>query len=141
MGTIIALRGIGNSGKSNTIRILHNLILNNGYQVIDSNFNLSSDFHSIFLIRGIRVGITSSGDNYDLVHDNLAILIDNGCEICVCACRTYDRVPPGTNAAVEGFNNFDYQYVEKTYDNNVNTQTQTNTTDAQRLLTEIENLL
>jgi len=141
MGTIIALRGIGNSGKSETIRILHELMLNNGYQEIDGNYNQRNDFYSIFLMNKIRIGITSSGDNYDLVHDNLEILINNGCEICVCACRTYDRVPPGTNAAVEGFNNYTYRYIQKTYDNNINTQTHTNAIDAQRLLTEIENLL
>jgi hypothetical protein len=142
MKAIIALRGRGNSGKSETIRILHDLLLQNGYAQVRSDFRTDgNDFITVFSKSEYLIGITSSGDTYDLVHDKLNELINDGCEICVCACRTYDRVPPGTNAAILEFDNFANQFIEKTLDENINTQTATNRTDAQRLLSEIENLI
>ncbi len=61
------------------------------------------------------IGITSSGDTFDLVHDNLEALINDGCKLCVCACRTYDRYGQGTNAAIDTFlPNYQKQYIDKT---------------------------
>jgi hypothetical protein len=142
MKTIIALRGRGNSGKSETIRILHSLLLQNNYQQVRSNFTpAGGDFLTVFTKKEILIGITSSGDTYDLVHDRLQELVTSNCSICVCACRTYDRVQPGTNAAVLEFKNYVNQFVEKTIDNNVTTRLNTNTSDAQNLLSIISNMI
>jgi len=142
MKTIIALRGKGNSGKSETIRILHNLLDNNDYELVRTNLeNNTGDFVSIFRKNKIFIGITSSGDLYDYVHDRLEELINDGCKICVCACRSYDRVPPGTNAAVTEFPGYTPQFVEKTYDDSENTQEETNQNDANILFEVIHSLL
>lgn len=142
MKTIIALRGKGNSGKSTTIRILHDLILSNGYQQISSNFRGDGgDFTAIFSKKGKLIGVTSSGDTYDLVHDHLQELVSSDCDICVCACRTFDRIPPGTNAAIIEFTNYRNQFVEKTLDNNTATQRQTNMNDASTLLLRIDEMI
>lgn len=142
MGTILALRGKANTGKSATIRILHDLLIQNDFELVNSNLaNTDGDFIAVFKKNGKLIGLTSSGDLYDFVHDNLVELIDDGCEICVCACRTYDRVPPGTNAAVEEFTDFQPQFVDKTYDDNENTQIVTNQADATLLLGFIKNLV
>lgn len=141
MNTILALRGKGNSGKSVTIRMLHDLLLQNGYQSVRSNLRLSGDFVAVFSKNGILIGVTSSGDTYDAVHNNLQNLINDGCEICVCTCRTFDRVPPGTNAAIIEFSTYRNQFIEKTLDNSLVTQNATNMSDVQRLLTEIEKLI
>src|SRR5690349_13956648 len=101
---IVALRGRGNSGKTNTIRRLHQLMIDNGYRLIETTFNAEKgDFRTVFQKKGKLVGITSSGDTYDLVHSNLSALIDAGCIFCICACRTYDRYGEGTNAAIDDF--------------------------------------
>jgi len=142
MKTILALRGKANTGKSTTIRILHDLLMQYDFELINSNLaNTEGDFIAVFKKNGKLIGLTSSGDLYDFVHDNLVELIDDGCEICICACRTYDRVPPGTNAAVEEFTDFQHQFVDKTYDDNVLSQVNTNRNDAQNLLTLIESLV
>ncbi|HMQ70413.1 MAG TPA: hypothetical protein PKA90_15595 [Ignavibacteria bacterium] len=142
MNTIIALRGKGNSGKSNTLRILDELLSQNDFESIRSSIELGyADFISIFSKNGKLIGITSSGDTYDLVHDALSELINDRCVICVCACRSYDRVPPGTNAEITEFTNYENLFLEKTLDENINTQDTTNRNDANRLLTEIYNLL
>jgi hypothetical protein len=142
MNTIIALRGRGNSGKSTTIRLLHDLLLQNGYQLVKSNFNTAGgDFIAVFSKNGKLIGVTSSSDTYDLVHARLEELINESCNICVCACRTFDRIPPGTNAAIIEFNNYQNQFVEKMIDENGITQTATNMGDVNRLLSIIENMI
>ncbi len=142
MNTIIALRGKGNSGKSTTIRLLYDLLSQNSYQLISSNFHVNGgDFIAVFSKKGKLIGVTSSGDTYDLVHDRLQDLVNANCNICVCACRTFDRVPPGTNAAVIEFTNYRNQFVEKTHNGNAATQQITNMNDAQTLLSLIDSMI
>jgi hypothetical protein len=141
METIIALRGKGNSGKTGTIRMLHDLMGQHGYQEINSNIQISTgDFSSVFSKKGKIIGITSSGDSYDRVHDRVQELINQGCYICVCACRTFDRIPPGTNAAIIEFANYQNQFIKKTRDDTA-TQSATNMNDAEQLLASIERLI
>jgi hypothetical protein len=140
MKRIISLRGRGNSGKSTTIRLLYDLLLQNDYLLNSSNFNVEGgDFIAIFSKNGKLIGVTSSGDTYDLVHDCLEELGNANCNIIVCACRTYDRVPPGSNAAIIEFTNYKNQFIEKTVDENELKQRTTNRGDAQNLFTIIEN--
>ena len=107
MNTIIALRGKGNSGKSTTIRLLYDILLQDGFQLIQSNFQIEGgDFIAVYSKMSNLIGITSSGDTYDLVYDHLQNLLNSNCNICVSACRTFDRIPPGTNAAIIEFKNF-----------------------------------
>jgi len=138
MATIIALRGRANCGKSETIRILPELLVQNGYQQIRSNLGTHVDFTAVLEKNRTLVGITSAGDTFDLVHDSLQELIDDGCEICVCACRTHDRGGHGTNAAIDTFAEYQKRYVEKTISSD---HAQANRADAQRILDEIENLV
>lgn len=142
MNKIIALRGKGDVGKSTTIRLLHTLLLQNGFQLIDSSFDpLRGDFRSVFIINGTNVGITSSGDNFKLVFDNLNALVKVGCTICVCACRKYDRKGHGTNAAIDSFQNYQKQYIDKTIADTDAQQNIANTADAQLLIDTIESLI
>jgi hypothetical protein len=85
----------------------------------------------------VLVGVTSSGDTYDLVHDRIQELINENCGIIVCACRTFDRVPPGTNAAILEFTNYRNQFVQKTINQDIKTQRATNTRDSQNLFSII----
>ena len=125
---IFALRGKGDTGKSTTIRILHSILLDNGYSLVETNLPpVRGDFRSVFSKNNVLIGITSSGDTFDLVYDNLDYLIRFGCTICVCACRTYDRTYHGTNAAIDEFNNYEKEYIDKNF-------TERNASEAQQLL-------
>lgn len=141
MKIIIALRGKGSSGKTTTIRLLHDVLLANGYLLVHSNLRAKGDFTAVFSKKNKRVGLTSSGDTYDLVHNRLQTLVDAGCTICVCACRTTDRRPPGTNAAIRAFTDYSNRFVEKTQDSNPASQLITNMADAQMLFLIIESLI
>jgi hypothetical protein len=142
MKTIIALRGKHNSGKSETIRILYSLLLQNGYQQGKTNYRVGcKDFYSFFTKNRKIICITSSGDTYDIVHNQLKKFVDKGCYICVCACRLYDRNPKGTIAAILEFNKYSLLFIPKLVSNNKHTWTVTNRKDARSLLALVENFM
>ena len=141
MKTIIALKGKANSGKTTTITILHDRLLDNGYELKISDINEKVDFSSVFTKNNKIVGITSSGDTYDIVYNKLTELIKNNCIICVCACRTKDLFGHGTNAAINEFTEYEHQFINKTIGNTEEYQKQNNNSDATNLLNIIENLV
>jgi hypothetical protein len=142
MNIIFALRGRGSSGKTTTIRLLHELLIQNNYQILSTTFNSQGgDFRTVFIKNDKKIGITSVGDTFDLVHDNLRSLIDDSCTICVCACRTYDRSGQGTNAAIDSFTNFQKQYINKTIATSVAQEQVANQNDAQILFKRIDALV
>lgn len=139
---IFALRGAGNTGKSTTIGLLHSIFIQNGYRVIDTTFNQQgADFRTIFSKKNKLIGITSSGDTYDLVFDNLSILTAANCVICVCACRTYDRYGHGTNAAIDSFQNYQKHYLNKNVSSVPAQWPIVNQTDAQMIFNAVNALV
>ena len=135
MKKIIALRGMRGSGKTTTLKKLPAMLLQQGYsQEMFSDHG--KDFMAIYVKDGIKIGITSAGDVFKLLKDRLNILIkNNGCDICICACRSYDKKPPGTIAATQSFSTHPPQYLEKTVIRNDSEteQEDANQTDAKRL--------
>lgn len=141
MRIILALRGPRNSGKTITIGMLYEMLNLNGYNLIGNPYNgVGNDFTVYFEKKGKPIGITSYGDTYKIVHDKLDQLINNNCEICICACRTFDRVPPGTNAAILEFIKYTPEFYPKTITKRGN-QSQINQSDAEELFKKIEVLL
>ncbi len=141
MNTIIGLRGKGGSGKTTTIGKLFELLKKNGYEIESSSFvAIGTDFKAILFRNDIKIGISSWGDSYDLVFNALKELMDAGCTICVCACRTYDRINPGTNAAITQFTNYKHSFIQKTVAYNKITIDDASSKDADVLLAEIEKL-
>jgi GTPase SAR1 family protein len=138
MKKIIALRGKGNSGKTTTIRKLYKRFIDEEFEIIKTNFKeKGGDFIAIFKINGKLVGMTSSGDTYDLVSDSLQEQVDGNCELCICACRTFDRIEKGTNKAIYEFEDYENEFLEKTVDANTETRNETNQIDAEKLFNRI----
>jgi acetolactate synthase regulatory subunit len=98
------------------------------------------DFKAILFRNNIKIGISSWGDSYNLVFNALKELMDADCTICVCACRTYDRINPGTNAAIIQFTDYEHKFIEKTIANNTTTIDEASSRDADILFAEIEKL-
>ncbi len=116
MNRIIALQGRGNSGKTTTINMLPAILIANGYSQVPGMYQQhGADFLDVYDNGIVRLGVTSSGDTYDLVHNRLTDLINARCTVCICACRTRDNVSPGTIAAVNSFPGFTSTFIQKTY--------------------------
>jgi hypothetical protein len=142
MNRIIALRGKGDSGKTATIWMLHALLGRHGYTPIPGMFHGRKDVFDILQKNGRLVGITSAGDSFRIVQDRLQALIDNRCQICVCACRSFDRANNGTNAAIASFNPpYTVMYTDKTVQPVLHLQAAANGRDARHLLDVVESLV
>lgn len=143
---IIALRGTSRRGKTSTIGMLRNILVHRGYQLIEDTFEkVERDFISIFTKGDKLIGISSSGDLYDIVKRNLDYLISRGCTYCVCACHTRDNeingIILGTNAAINSFVDFDREFVDKTIEKDKAKQDDVNQADALILFTKLNSLL
>lgn len=134
MGRIIALSGRANSGKSTTIKMLPAILIANGYSQVPGMFaNFGGDIMDVFIKGKVRVGITSSGDTYDMVNDRLQDLVAAGCDACACACRTWG----GTHNAINGIPGYTPQFQPKTYAATPAAELATNTADANTLFSLI----
>lgn len=103
MGKIIALQGKGNTGKTTTINILESLLISQGYTQQGYYHRGGKEFTGVFQKGSKKVGLTSAGDNYRLLHPELVTLISSQCDVVVCACRTFDKSGKGTVFAVKSF--------------------------------------
>jgi hypothetical protein len=110
MGKIIALRGRAVSGKTTTIHLLPAILIAHGHRHVSGAIPPDVDFSAIFENGKFKVGVTSIGDTYEDIHDALTHFVNAGCEVCICACRTWGR----TVAAVNCFSTHPVQYVPKT---------------------------
>jgi len=136
---IISLQGKADSGKTTTIKMLETIMLQNNYTAIPGKREgRGKDFLDIFLDSNRKkVGVTSSGDTYDLVTDKLQTLVSEKCDVCICACRTFDRKPPGTVAATKQFPKYTNEYVKKTVSPTKAQQPIDNSKDANILFSKI----
>jgi hypothetical protein len=88
---IIVLSGKSNIGKSKTIKIVYELLLENYPSLIilpDTLAETGKEIRVVIKINGKRIGIESRGDNRTLVENALKIFADHKCAIILCASRT-----------------------------------------------------
>lgn len=138
MKRILALRGRGNSGKTTTITLLADMLKLNGWRQVPGKYKQhGKDFIDMYKKDSILLGVTSSGDTFDLVNNMLQQMDDASCHIGICACRTYDfSSKPGTNAAVNGHSE-NVLFIEKTYAEGKNKQLEANTKDASKVFNSL----
>lgn len=131
MKRILALRGRGNSGKTTTITLLADMLKQDGWQPVPEKYKQhGKDFIDIYKKGSILLGVTSSGDTFDLVNNMLQQMDDASCHVGICACRTYDfSSKPGTNAAVNNHSD-NVLFIKKTYAKGKKKQLDANTKDA-----------
>lgn len=147
MKQLFVLQGTQNSGKTTTIKILNELllVLKSSYELSKSNFDEKNhDFNAIYIKNGKKIGITSSGDTYDLVNDRLLEFDKEDCEICICACHTYDRIEgEGPIGSIANFKKYQHNFIPKTKTDkeNVKECNLANENDAINLFQHIENAI
>ncbi|MBP7260267.1 MAG: hypothetical protein KBB37_03185 [Bacteroidia bacterium] len=134
---VIALRGDPNVGKSETINIVYQIMLLNGYRQVAGHFRplgnpAIKDFIDVLERGGIKVGIVFQGDydsGTDSLQNHLSVLQAAGCSKSVCASRNTpalnqavaaytpshfeDKFPPASTPALYRIENG--QYADKIY--------------------------
>ncbi len=84
---IIALYGKGGCGKSTTLGLLYNIMLKNGFSVIEGlNLN-GADFSAVLEKDGHKVGLTTYGDNASCLKKPFELFKKYDCELAVSAGR------------------------------------------------------
>ena len=134
MKHIIALQGNPNTGKSTTIAICYDKMIENGYTPLRKRRSDSYDFSVIFLKGNLKIGITSYGDTPTLILLKVNIFIQAGCDIIICACRGNDS----TKETVENIPVYTKDFVIKTEIKDESLHKVSNERDAGILFKKIE---
>jgi hypothetical protein len=120
---MIALFGIGNSGKTTTISLVYDHFLRQqGVRVIDPGERgrrrrqpgAREIKGAILEIDGVKVGITTPGDRPFILTPCLEVLIAKGCAVLVCATHTRgDTVAAVRRLASEAVPPFKLVWIQK----------------------------
>ena len=132
MSDIIALKGRGNSGKTQTIKAVFKNLNTKYPNAIITNLKPNTiDIKIIMDINGTKVGIESQGDPDSRLKQSLSDFSNANCDIIICATRTSGMTVNWVNSYSSKYNiNFLQQsYVSK------NNQSATNIKTANHIIT------
>ncbi len=93
---VIALTSGTNNGKTNTLKLLYNLLLLDGFQQDSSNFwlvgpklKLSYDIRTVLIWNGLKLGLMTRGDITRDLEGDLKHLESLDCQLVICASRKW----------------------------------------------------
>ncbi|KQP17034.1 hypothetical protein [Pseudorhodoferax sp. Leaf265] len=139
MKTVLALSGSSNRGKSTTLNLVIDL-LKAAYphaQVEERRYKVDRTF--VLVIDGRKVGVETQGDPASRLPTSLKRFVDAGCEVIVCACRSYGA----TTQSVEDLATRDYaiQWFAKDRSDHVADQARDNADVAKRIFEAVHRAL
>jgi hypothetical protein len=90
MSHFVALKGKGSSGKTETIKLVFQLLQNKYPNAMVNLLTPNTiDVKAIMVINGHKVGIESQGDPNSHLQQSLSDFVNANCSIIICATRTY----------------------------------------------------
>lgn len=107
---IIALRGVPNAGKSETIKLTRELLITNYCSAIDGYKSFNTDIKVVLTINDVKIGIESQGDPDSRLEESLKYFNSIGCVVIICATRSRGRT---VNLVNELRDNYKVIFVEK----------------------------
>ncbi len=85
---VIALWGRAQSGKTSTLKIVHDTLLHMSHEVLFENTDDGRDVMKIFSINGLKVGLESQGDPGSRLGRSLQEFKKHDCTVIICATRS-----------------------------------------------------
>lgn len=143
--TIIANWGHAGQGKSETIRLVYDILINNHGGTISNLITprglTGGDIRVIITLNGFTIGIESQGDPNSRLFDSIPLFVQHNCDLIICATRTSG----GTVRLVERTESNDgYRLIwstnHRSRSNNIN-QNQLNQYSADQLTDLVMNVL
>ncbi len=117
--TIFVLQGKSNTGKTQTIKEIYNLLHSQYFNTettdyitpVAPDFDIFGvDIRTILKINNINIGFESQGDPNSRLEDSLKFFIEKECKIIICGARTRGM----TNDWIKQYSNsFEIQWIEK----------------------------
>ena len=145
MKTIIALRGDANTGKSTTIGMIYEELVDKGYNIIQERRTYrnkpSHDFIAILKFNKIKIGITTYGDVPKVITAKIKVLVKAKCEVIICACHKTERGYGDYNHSITQFKDYKHMFFGKTINNVASTQNKTNQEQAKEIIEIVEILV
>lgn len=134
---IIVLQGMPNTGKTSTLWLVRDLLLNNSGSSIPNEFSIfgnnptpyKDDFKDIILFNSLTVAIYSTGDYSTLLANAIYDYNRKGCDVLICALSTNTAKVRANNA----LNQFNSTRINKTIAPIATAELATNTADAQTI--------
>lgn len=133
---LIGLWGKGNVGKSQTIKMVYDL-LESKHTNVKEEYKIQTDIdvRVVLTIGTTKVGIESQGDPGSRLKESLLLFVKAGCQVIVCATRTRGQ----TVKAVEELQpDYEALWLEQAVNSSVPEQQASNTAMAQRIVEEVE---
>lgn len=87
-GTVIAVRGSANRGKTTSIQLAYSLLRDLYPAAEVEELNIGSDITVVITINGVKVGIESRGDPNSRLFESLNHFVRIGCKVIVCSTRS-----------------------------------------------------
>ncbi len=136
--TTIAIRGIEGQGKSETIKLLRNILKRQFPNYIENLILDDGDIKCILEINNFKIGIESQGDPKSRQGQSIIDFINQNCNIIICACRTSGE----TEINVSHTKNNSYRIIWATnYRSNQISNTQLNQNSANHLFEIVRDIL
>lgn len=120
---ILALKGLINTGKTSTIKIVRRKILDNfGNQATETDFlskRATSDIKRIIEIGEFKIGIESQGDpvgpskGLGRLHDSLKYFDEQGCHLIICTSRESGKTAEYINAYESKYTIISYKKIKE----------------------------
>ena len=135
MKRVIVLRGTENTGKTQTIKKVYELMLAK-YQVTRVHEKIyKREITCVLLVNNKKIGIESQGDPNSRLRRNLEYFVDINCEIIICATRTYGQTVDAVNTLSD---NYEIVWIDKTIERISHNQSDINVGDANKIIKELE---
>lgn len=134
---IFAVRGLSNSGKSTTIRLVYDSLVAT-YKISEQQGTiLRKDIYIILSINGVTIGLASKGDPSTELGKRLSALKNAGCQIIICATRTRGE----TVDAVNNLHPYEARWFEKVRDSAVLERDESNMAMAKKIVKEVKDYM
>ncbi len=131
MSDIFALKGRGNSGKTETVKtIFHNLQAKYPTATVNVLISNTVDINVIMDINGTKVGIESQGDPNSRLQQSLSNFVNAKCDIIICATRTSGMTVQWVNNYLSQYN---IRFIQQNYVPTIS-QSVTNNTTANQII-------
>ena len=99
MKRAIALKGVREIGKSQTIRTVDELLrAKHPDASIEHEHRTRAELRVVLNINGVRIGIESTDENISRIEESFDLFVSRGCEVIICATRTTGKTVTAVKA-------------------------------------------